>query len=122
MKVKINLSIAECSPSSILQYFSPALSDTWSSKPNCGLFESGSFTQVLLFLEKYKEDVNLMFGCMIEVITYIPCYKWIENADDTCTCPDFVILEDVRETLYFIKTHEMMVALVESIHAILMLR
>ena len=47
MKVK---SIAECSPWSILQYFRPALSDNWSSEPICGLFESGHFTQVLLYL------------------------------------------------------------------------
>ena len=41
-------SIAECSPWSILQYFWPALSNNWSWKPIFGLFESGSFTQVLL--------------------------------------------------------------------------
>ena len=40
MKVE---SIAECSPWSILQYFWPALSDNWSWKPICGLFESGLF-------------------------------------------------------------------------------
>ena len=45
MKVK---SIAECSPWSILQYFWPALSDNKSWKPIFGLFQSGSFTQVLL--------------------------------------------------------------------------
>ena len=36
MKVK---SIAECSPWSILRCFWPALSDNWSWKPFCGLFE-----------------------------------------------------------------------------------
>ena len=46
MKIK---SIAECSPWSILQYFWPALSDNWSWKPIFGLFESGCFTQVLLW-------------------------------------------------------------------------
>ena len=42
-------SIAESSPWSILQCFWPALSDDWSWKPNFGLFESGRFTQVLLY-------------------------------------------------------------------------
>ena len=46
MKVK---SIVECSPWSILQYFWSALSNNWSWKPIFGLFESGSFTQVLLY-------------------------------------------------------------------------
>ena len=48
MQVK---SIAECFPWSILQYFRPALSDNWSWKTIFGLFESGRFTQVLLYLE-----------------------------------------------------------------------
>ena len=47
MKVE---SIAECYPWNILQYFWPALSDTWSWKPIFSLFESGHFTQVLLYL------------------------------------------------------------------------
>ena len=47
MKVK---SIAECSKGSILQYFWPALNDNWSWKPIFGLFESGLFTQVLLYV------------------------------------------------------------------------
>ena len=42
MKVEI---IAEC----ILQYFWPALSDNWYWKPIFGLFESGRFTQLLLY-------------------------------------------------------------------------
>ena len=46
MKVE---SIAECSHWSILQYFWPALSDNLSWKPIFGLFESGRFTQVLLY-------------------------------------------------------------------------
>ena len=46
MKVQ---SIAECSPWSILQYFWPALSDNGSWKPIFWLFESGRFTQVLLY-------------------------------------------------------------------------
>ena len=52
MKVK---SIAECSKGSILHYFWPAFSDNQSWKPFFGLFESGHFTQVLLYLvEKYE--------------------------------------------------------------------
>ena len=38
-------SIAECSPWSILQYFWPALSDSWSEK-QFRVFESGRFRQV----------------------------------------------------------------------------
>ena len=48
MKVE---SIAECSSWSILHYFWPAFSDNWSWKTIFGLFESGSFTQVLLYLK-----------------------------------------------------------------------
>ena len=47
MQVK---SISQCSKGSNLQYFWPALSDNWSSKPIFDLFESGGFTQVLLYL------------------------------------------------------------------------
>ena len=47
LKVK---SIAECSTLSILQYFWSALSYNWSWKPIFGLFESGCFSQVLLYL------------------------------------------------------------------------
>ena len=42
MKVE---SIAE----NILQYFWAALSDNWSWRTICGLFESGRFAQVLLY-------------------------------------------------------------------------
>ena len=45
--IKVN-SIAGCHWS-ILQYFWPALSDNWSWKPIFGLFESGRFTQVVLY-------------------------------------------------------------------------
>ena len=47
MKVE---SIAECSLWSMLQYFWAALSDNQSWKPIFGLFESGRFIQVLLYL------------------------------------------------------------------------
>ena len=52
MKVK---SIAEFSPWSILQYFWPALSHktNLSWKPICGLFESGRFTPVLLYINPF---------------------------------------------------------------------
>ena len=36
---------------SILQYFWPALSDNWSWNPIVCLFESGGFTEVLLYSE-----------------------------------------------------------------------
>ena len=49
-------SIAECSTWSILQYFWPALRDNWSWKTIFGLFESGRYTQVLLYV--HKELVN----------------------------------------------------------------
>ena len=55
MKVQ---SIAECSPWSILQYFWPVLSDNWSWKPIFGLFESGRFTQVLLYLYEPAWDFD----------------------------------------------------------------
>ena len=49
MKVE---SIAECSPWSILQYFWPALSNMLLVlKTNFRSFESGCFTQVLLYTE-----------------------------------------------------------------------
>ena len=55
-------SIAECSTYSILQYFWPALSDTWSCKPIFGLFESGRFTQVLLYYTCWK-FVTALISC-----------------------------------------------------------
>ena len=48
MKIK---SIAEDFPWSFLQYFWPVLSNNWSWKPIFGLFESGPFTQVLLYAD-----------------------------------------------------------------------
>ena len=44
-------SIAEGSPSSILQYFWPAFSDNWSWKPIFFLLKSGRFTEVLLYVK-----------------------------------------------------------------------
>ena len=91
MKVE---SIAECSPWSILQYFWPALRDNWTWKSICGLFESGHFTQVLLYIflcqkviymnmpiSRYtvleinpnNNNKNIMiFVCWFDLILYIP--------------------------------------------------
>ena len=44
-------------PWGILQYFWPAFIDNWSWKPICFLFESGCFTQVLLY--KYSAAILL---------------------------------------------------------------
>ena len=58
MKGKSN---AECFPWSILHYFWAALSDDWSWKPICGLFESDRFTQVLLkFLNPYPVNIFVL--------------------------------------------------------------
>ena len=64
MKVE---SIAECSPWSILQYFWPALSYNWSWKPFFGLFKSGCFTQVLLFV--------WLMACSLYIVVDSD-YKW----------------------------------------------
>ena len=70
MKVE---SIAECSPWSILQYFWPALSDNWSWKTNIGLFESGRFTQVLLYscLEDFRTWLCLQQNSFLNFIEFI---------------------------------------------------
>ena len=52
MKVE---SISECSAWSILQYFWPALNDNWSWKPIFDYFESGRFTQFLLYRKRLKQ-------------------------------------------------------------------
>ena len=68
IKVK---SIAECSPWSILQYFWPGLSDNMSWKRICGLFESGCFTQVLLYILFFREYTPnmLITHSMVSAIT-----------------------------------------------------
>ena len=55
MKVE---SIEECSPWSILQYFQPALSDNY-LKTNFRYFYSGTFTQVLLCIEKQGPSTKI---------------------------------------------------------------
>ena len=45
----------------IAEYFWPALSENWSCKPICGLFESGRFTLVLLFIFLMLVDHKLGF-------------------------------------------------------------
>ena len=61
MEVK---SIAECSLWSILQYFWPPLSNNWSLKTIFGLFESGCFTQVLLYIGTRKVQVSLLVNAV----------------------------------------------------------
>ena len=51
-------SIAECS---ILQYFWPALSENLSWKPFFGLFESGRFTKVLLYIISVETFFNKLW-------------------------------------------------------------
>ena len=43
---------------SIAEYFWPAFSDNWSWKPICGLFESGHFTQVLLYTSPFYGRIH----------------------------------------------------------------
>ena len=66
MKVE---SIAECSPWSILQCFWPALSDNQSWKSIFGLFESGCFRQVLLYM-------NFWFTMSIKWHNFIINMDW----------------------------------------------
>ena len=67
------------SPWSILLYFWPALSDNWSWKPILGHFESGCFTQVLL----YKH--------FLTAVRYTP--NWY-----TCTSYIFCIIIQIEST------------------------
>ena len=57
--------IAEYSPWSILQYFSPALSDNWSWKPICGIFESGHLRQVLLYMHLCPNTLVMTNLCLL---------------------------------------------------------
>ena len=66
MKVK---SIAECSPWSILQYFWPAFSGNWSCKPIFGVFESGRFTQVLLYWVNRKIWIHIIYNIGYQCIS-----------------------------------------------------
>ena len=61
-------SIAEYSPWSILQYFWPALSDNWSWKTIFGLFESGRFTQALLYSDRVHSGYG-MLGIIQELLS-----------------------------------------------------
>ena len=60
---------------SILQYFWPALSDDWYWNPNFGLFKTGRFIQVLL----YVYAISTIIGW---------CYK--QNGSRRATKPDQV--------------------------------
>ena len=72
MKVK---SIAECSPWSILQYFWPALSDNWSWKLICCLFESGRFGKVLPYMET-KTNGGALRSTMMPIDKF-SCLVWV---------------------------------------------
>ena len=87
MKVE---SIAECSTWSILQYFWPALSDNWSWKPVLGLFESGRFTQVLLY-------VRIIMDCEAAISFCLTLVFNIVNSK---------ISENAREVYYYIAIWE----------------
>ena len=83
MKVK---SSAECS---ILQYFWPALSDNWSWKTILGLFESGSFTEVLLYMKCVQpHEMNMIKNlckafifCKLPGIISWPDY-WVSRVNE----------------------------------------
>ena len=86
MKVE---SIAECSKGSILQYFWPALSDNWAWKPIWGLFESGPFTQALLYATIYVcADAlcpNQQVFIHVRKITCLPALNQ-HQAEDKVSC------------------------------------
>ena len=86
MKVE---SIAECSPWSILQYFWPASSDNWSWKPIFCLFESGRFTQVLLWFHYTDEKKCGPWSAGLEPIKsqliWIFTILDVKNLKNSCT-------------------------------------
>ena len=85
-------SIAECAP-----YFWPALSDNWSLKTILGLFESGRFTQVLLYtwwiehflLVNLKEDRSFVDTVNESILSSMCVYLHYDNlffvGDDVVT-------------------------------------
>ena len=81
MQVK---SIAECSPLSILQYFWPALSNNWSWKPIFGLFESGCFTQVLLYVWNWhSRDLTFVSAAENSLSTEV----YVSDDDESFSSP-----------------------------------
>ena len=62
MKVE---SIAECSLCSIPQYFWPGLSDNWLWKTIFCLFESGRFTQVLLYTASFENSIDPVLSSLL---------------------------------------------------------
>ena len=75
MKVE---STAECSHWDILQYFWPALSDNYSWKQILAHFESGRFTQVVLYDVHY---VQLQNG---EITISDVCKSWPSRQNTIC--------------------------------------
>ena len=66
---------------SFMQYFWPSLSDHWSWKPFCGLFESVRFTQILLYTTTEWMRLFLHFK------TFWCCvWNLVWNLSDTLTC------------------------------------
>ena len=110
MKVE---SIAECSTWSILQYFWPALSDNGSWKPIFGLFESGHFTQALVysffvmtchiwswgFLEHTEEYTVVFLPLQMEIMTE-DYYRQVEEVSKTqeklTKCEEQLTLAEVK--------------------------
>ena len=78
MKVEKIAESSHYSPCSILQYFWPALSDNWSWKPTFGHFESGRFTQVLL----YKMCWQVLTVNTVKLfIAQKTCLRWSKELD-----------------------------------------
>ena len=56
---------------SILQYFWPALRDNWSWKPIFGLFESGGFTLILLYLSSFAVVIGPLMVKGAKIAIYL---------------------------------------------------
>ena len=97
MKVK---NIAECSRWSILQYFWPALSDNRSWKPFFCLFESGHFTQVLLYLMTMDMGQMPKFHKLAEVVLKTLYTVFIQHSIMNMTHP---CISSTAEIVSFIK-------------------
>ena len=68
-------SVAECS------YFWPALTNNWPWKPIFSLFESGGFTQVLLYLNNIIliQDIRTSFSSYSEWDPYKLLWKFLPS-------------------------------------------
>ena len=58
----------------ILQYFRPQLSDNWSWKSIFSLFESGPFTQVLLYTYPYHAEYMCIIGIFVHYSPLLPSF------------------------------------------------